>query len=40
MKWYEQLAKFPKLQFSLISSSGYVFQPTMALTLAQDRTLY
>jgi DNA-directed RNA polymerase subunit beta len=35
---FEQLSKFPKLQFSLISSSGYVFQPTIALTLAQDKT--
>ena len=31
------LKKFPKLQFTLISSSGYVFQPTIALTLTQDR---
>ncbi len=31
------LTKFPKLQFSLISQSGYVFQPTIALTLAQDK---
>ncbi len=36
-EYYEQLTKFPKLQFDLISSSGYVFQPTIALTLTQDR---
>ncbi len=33
---YERLAKFPKVQFLLISSSGYAFQPTIPLTLTQD----
>ena len=32
-----QLSKFPKVQFKLITQSGYVFQPTLALTLAQDK---
>ncbi len=34
---YAQLSKFPHVQFNLISSSGYVFQPTIAITLTQDR---
>jgi DNA-directed RNA polymerase subunit beta len=34
---YEQLKKFKALQFELIQSSGYVFQPTIAMTLTQDR---
>ena len=34
---FERLSKFPALQFKLISQSGYVFQPTIALTLAQDK---
>ncbi len=34
---YERLKKFPSLQFHLISSSGYVFQPTIPLTLNQDK---
>ncbi len=36
-EYYELLLKFPKLEFKLISQSGYVFQPTLALTLAQDK---
>ena len=35
---FAQLKRFPKVEFTLISSSGYVFQPTIALTLAQDRS--
>jgi len=34
---YEQFKKAKKLTFHLVQSSGYVFQPTIALTLAQDR---
>ncbi len=34
---YVLLNKFPKLRFELIKLSGYVLQPTMALTLTQDR---
>lgn len=34
---YDQLKKVSGLAFSLVQSSGYVFQPTIALTLAQDR---
>lgn len=30
-------SKFKKLQLELIQSSGYVFQPTMAMTLTQDK---
>ncbi len=33
----ETLAQFKNITFSLIQSSGYVFQPTIGLTLAQDR---
>lgn len=33
----EQLSQFKKIAFELIQSSGYVFQPTVGLTLAQDR---
>ena len=29
--------KYKELEFDLIASSGYVFQPTIALTLTQDR---
>ena len=35
---FEQLKKYPSLKFRLISSSGYVFQPTIALTLTQDKS--
>lgn len=34
---YEHLRKSKKLQFKLIASSGYVLQPTIPLTLAQDK---
>ncbi|MCL4360744.1 DNA-directed RNA polymerase subunit beta [Candidatus Dependentiae bacterium] len=34
---YELFKKFPKLEFDLIASSGYVLQPTIPLTLAQDK---
>ena len=34
---YELLKKYKQLQFDLIASSGYVFQPTIAMTLTQDR---
>ncbi len=34
---FERLKKYPTLKFTLISSSGYVFQPTIALTLTQDK---
>lgn len=34
---YDQFKKIKKLVFCLVQSSGYVFQPTIALTLAQDR---
>ncbi len=33
----EQLEKIKKISFNLIQSSGYVFQPTVGLTLAQDK---
>lgn len=33
------LSRFKKISFELIQSSGYVFQPTIAMTLAQDRAL-
>lgn len=33
----EQLKKYPKLEVDLISSSGYVLQPTIVLTLSQDK---
>ena len=33
---YELFKKFKKLEFDLIASSGYVFQPTIAITLTQD----
>lgn len=33
---YQRFSKENKIHFDLISSSGYVFQPTIALTLAQD----
>lgn len=36
-EYYELLKKFDHLQFNLISSSGYVFQPTIPLTLTQDK---
>lgn len=34
---YDLLTKFPQLSFTLISSSGYVLQPTIPLTLSQDK---
>lgn len=34
---YELFKKYKKLSFSLIASSGYVLQPTIPLTLTQDR---
>ncbi len=34
---YTMLSKFPNVQFKLIAQSGYVFQPTIALTLSQDK---
>jgi DNA-directed RNA polymerase subunit beta len=33
---YEKLKNFKNLEFNLIASSGYVFQPTIALTLTHD----
>lgn len=33
---YDLFKKFKSLEFQLISSSGYVFQPTIAMTLTQD----
>jgi DNA-directed RNA polymerase subunit beta len=36
-EYYEILKKYPQLQFYLIASSGYVFQPTIPLTLTQDK---
>jgi DNA-directed RNA polymerase subunit beta len=32
----ESLKKFKKLEFDLVSSSGYVYQPTLAATLVND----
>lgn len=34
---FDKLALYKNIEFNLISSSGYVFQPTMAMTLTQDR---
>ncbi len=34
---YELLKNLNNLEFDLIQSSGYVFQPTIAMTLTQDR---
>ena len=34
---YEILKNLKILEFDLIHSSGYVFQPTIAMTLTQDR---
>ncbi|MFT6765361.1 MAG: DNA-directed RNA polymerase subunit beta [Alteromonas naphthalenivorans] len=34
---YAQLLDYDKLSFELVSSSGYVFQPTLATTLLQDQ---
>ena len=36
---YELFKKFKHLEFDLIQSSGYVFQPTIAMTLTQDRCM-
>jgi DNA-directed RNA polymerase subunit beta len=35
--YYELLKKLNQMHFDLITSSGYVFQPTIPLTLTQDR---
>ena len=35
---YENFKKYPSLTFELVQTSGYVQQPTVAMTLAQDRT--
>ncbi len=35
---YERFKKFPSLTFELVQTAGYVQQPTIATTLAQDRT--
>ncbi len=37
--YIEILQRFKKISFDLIQSSGYVFQPTMAMTLAQDKCM-
>ncbi|HEX2977725.1 MAG TPA: DNA-directed RNA polymerase subunit beta [Candidatus Babeliales bacterium] len=34
---YEKFSRLKKLEFDLISASGYVLQPTIAMTLQQDR---
>ncbi|MFZ5954046.1 MAG: DNA-directed RNA polymerase subunit beta [Candidatus Dependentiae bacterium] len=34
---YNLFKKFKSLEFDLIQSSGYVFQPTIAMTLAEDK---
>lgn len=36
-EYVDLLEKNKKISFDLIQSSGYVFQPTMAMTLTQDR---
>jgi DNA-directed RNA polymerase subunit beta len=36
---YELFTKLKNLEFDLIQSSGYVFQPTIAMTLTQDRCM-
>lgn len=36
---YERFAKEKEITFDIIRSSGYVFQPTMAMTLTQDSTM-
>lgn len=36
---YEMFKRFKNLEFALIQSSGYVFQPTIAMTLTQDRCM-
>lgn len=36
---YDQFKKLKKIDFDLIRSSGYVFQPTLAVTLSQDRCM-
>lgn len=35
---FELFKKLKEIDFDLIQSSGYVFQPTIAMTLAQDRS--
>jgi len=34
---YDKLTRYKTIQFDLISSAGYVLQPTLAATLTQDR---
>ncbi|MBT3456186.1 DNA-directed RNA polymerase subunit beta [bacterium] len=34
---FEKFTKFKKITFDLIASSGYVFQPTIGITLTQDK---
>lgn len=34
---YELFSRFKSIEFDLIQSSGYVFQPTIAMTLTQDQ---
>ena len=36
---YELFKKLKNLEFDLIQSSGYVFQPTIAMTLTQDKCM-
>lgn len=36
---YDALRQLKSIDFSLIQSSGYVFQPTMAMTLAHDKCM-
>ncbi|HRN77632.1 MAG TPA: DNA-directed RNA polymerase subunit beta [Candidatus Dependentiae bacterium] len=36
--YLDLIEKHKKFEFSLIQSSGYVFQPTIAMTLTQDRS--
>lgn len=36
---YELFKKLKHLEFTLIQSSGYVFQPTIAMTLTQDKCM-
>jgi DNA-directed RNA polymerase subunit beta len=38
-EFYELFKKLKHLEFDLIQSSGYVFQPTIAMTLAQDKCM-
>ena len=36
---YDLFRKLKKIEFDLIQSSGYVFQPTIAMTLTQDKCM-